>query len=376
MLAASRIGLDELLGLTDHRSGRREAVGGLPARERACHLFERAIAHGTLPFAMLARHAFVGMSFLRSMMEREAIGQEEYGQFLRSLHTIASEIVQDVHALSDGTMARPDFLSRYGHLRPGTYDILSWRYDEQPDLYLGHSERAVPPSESFMLAPRTRRLVEGLIAEAGYAITPEELFTYISKAIRYREKAKFEFSRDVSDALSSVCEWGGRLGLSREDLAFVTVEEIFSGTDVSVLRDRVWRRREAHALTRALRLPHLILAPDDIDIVRMPLGKPTFITSKSVTAAGRLLHANEAPGIDRKIVLIESADPGFDWIFMHPIAGLVTKFGGANSHMAIRCAEFGLPAAIGCGERMFEGLAKGRVIELNCGAGTVRVVNG
>ena len=64
--------------------------------------------------------------------------------------------------------------------------------------------------------------------------------------------------------------------------------------------------------------------------------------------------------------MIESADPGFDWIFSHDIAGLVTHFGGANSHMAIRCAEFGLPAAIGCGERLFTKLLKTSVIELNC----------
>ena len=72
------------------------------------------------------------------------------------------------------------------------------------------------------------------------------------------------------------------------------------------------------------------------------------------------------------IVLIEYADPGFDWIFGQDIAGLVTKYGGANSHMAIRCAEFGLPAAIGCGGRLFERLSGASVIELNCAANIVK----
>ena len=53
--------------------------------------------------------------------------------------------------------------------------------------------------------------------------------------------------------------------------------------------------------------------------------------------------------LDRKIVLIENADPGLIGYFQN-IAGLITKY-GANSHMAIRCAEFDIPAAIGCGER-------------------------
>ena len=54
------------------------------------------------------------------------------------------------------------------------------------------------------------------------------------------------------------------------------------------------------------------------------------------------------------IICMENADPGFDWIFTRSIAGLVTRFGGTNSHMAVRCAEYGLPAAIGVGERLFD----------------------
>ena len=67
-------------------------------------------------------------------------------------------------------------------------------------------------------------------------------------------------------------------------------------------------------------------------------------------------------------MLIKSADPGFDWIFSHNIAGLITQYGGPNSHMAIRCAEFGLPAAIGCGEKLYNQLLKAKVIELDCGS--------
>lgn len=375
MLTASYGGLDHLLDCTQHLHEQRQNISGLPPRVLACRLLAQAIPYGTLPFAVLARHAFVGMSFLRSMVEREVLGQDEYNLFLRSIHTVASEIVQDMHALSDGAISRSDFLKRYGHLRPGTYDILSWRYDEQPDLYLGCSERAVVPRESFALTARAKRLAGSLIAEEGHEIAPEDLFNYISKAIRFREKAKFEFSRNISDALAALCLWGEEVGLSREDIAYLSIEDIRGSKDVFALKDSIEKARRDYSVTRAIRLPHLILAPDDIDIVRMPLGKPTFITSKSVIAESKVLHANEAPSLDHKIVLVESADPGFDWVFMHPIAGLITKFGGANSHMAIRCAEFGLPAAIGCGERMFEGLAKGRIIELNCGSGTVRVVS-
>jgi len=58
------------------------------------------------------------------------------------------------------------------------------------------------------------------------------------------------------------------------------------------------------------------------------------------------------------------------------IEGLITKFGGSNSHMAIRCAEMSVPAAIGVGELLFETLAYSPRIELSCGEGSVRGICG
>ena len=61
-----------------------------------------------------------------------------------------------------------------------------------------------------------------------------------------------------------------------------------------------------------------------------------------------------------------SADPGFDWIFTRDIAGFVTQFGGANSHMAIRAGELGMPAVIGAGEVLFKRWQTARKLCLDC----------
>ena len=74
-------------------------------------------------------------------------------------------------------------------------------------------------------------------------------------------------------------------------------------------------------------------------------------------------------------MIIESADPGYDWIFSHGIAGLVTKYGGANSHMAIRSAEFGIPAAIGLGEVDYQQFRVARLLELDCAGRQLRVIS-
>ena len=70
--------------------------------------------------------------------------------------------------------------------------------------------------------------------------------------------------------------------------------------------------------------------------------------------------------MNNKIVCIEYADPGYDFIFNYKINGLITAFGGPNSHMSIRCNEFSIPAVIGLGEKKFQQIIKHNRLYLNC----------
>jgi hypothetical protein len=364
-------GLREILTQTDHILNR--APDDLPSAplDRARTLLAEIIPSGTLPFSILARHAFIGVSFLRSMVAREVIGEEDANRFMLGIETIATDLIKDMGGLATGAMTRPEFLSVYGHLRPGTYDITSWRYDEMPDLYIGEMGRVKTlkkgEGEAFALSSDQEKALQSLLRDAGYEIGPVQLLDYISTSIAAREQSKFAFTRGISDTLAALGEWGAENGFTREGLSYLDIHFLFDNEDdPGALRNYVDEAKETHRLARAIRLHHLIAEERDIDVVFPARGQPTFITNKSVTAPFRHLHTNEAAELDGCIVLIESADPGFDWIFSHDIAGLVTQFGGANSHMAIRCAEFGLPAAIGCAERTFDALLKSSVIELNC----------
>ena len=325
--------------------------------------------YGTLPFSILARHGFIGVSLLRSLVARGVLDQNASDRFMRSIDTVAGQLVHAIHDVSTGAKTTDNFLVEFGHLRPGTYDITSWRYDEKPEIFLGHAAGEEPSRpHPFQLPAQQIKETNALLLQAGYELDAQQLFDYISEAIKSREQAKFVFTRALSDALLAISHWGERLGLDREALSYLEIDDILGDHDAPHYAALISSRQERHHLTRSIRVPHLICEPDDIDIIRLPLGQPTFITNKAITAAKMVLRAHETPDIDGKIVLIESADPGYDWIFSHNIAGLITKYGGANSHMAIRSAEFGLPAAIGCGERLFESLSKNATIELNCAA--------
>lgn len=340
--------------------------------ERIKSLLRDVKTHGTLPFSQLARHGFIGVQLLRSLEAREVFSAKDTEQFMRGVHTIATDIIHDMYALGANEISQSDFLSRYGHLRPGTYDILSWRYDERPDIYLGQSSQTAPKQISaYVPTSKQQNAIDSLIKEIGFNISSEDLLDYITIAIQGREQSKFAFTRAISDSLRLLSEWGDSVDLSRDDLSFLPISAFTKTVSEDDLRKQVIDARRAYAVTRGVRLPHVIFDVADVDVVRIPLGQPTFITAKSVAAPGKLLTSNDTKEIDGHIVLIESADPGFDWIFSRPIVGLVTKYGGANSHMAIRSAEFGLPAAIGCGERLFETLTRASTIELNAAAGRV-----
>ena len=85
--------------------------------------------------------------------------------------------------------------------------------------------------------------------------------------------------------------------------------------------------------------------------------------------SGRINHMSKTEQtVDLRgtIVSIENADPGYDWIFGYGIKGLITKFGGVNSHMAIRCSELRIPAAIGIGETLFSKLNSAHFVTIDC----------
>jgi glutamine kinase len=214
------------------------------------------------------------------------------------------------------------------------------------------------------------RRIEQLLKEHELDIDVLSLIEFIKAGIEGREYAKFVFTRSLSDALSLIRQLGKDHGLSAEDCAFLNYDVIRalhgeSGSVRKALLENVAQGRERHALTRNLVLPPIITSPDEVFAFHLPRSQPNFITRKSVTAS--VASIGDPPeSFAGRILFVPSADPGFDWIFTRGISGFVTQFGGANSHMAIRAGELGLPAVIGAGETLFERWRTARRLCLDC----------
>jgi glutamine kinase len=330
-------------------------------------LMEDCKRYGTLPFAGLARAGFMATQLLQSLVETGVLSAEESSIFMANVDAVGSHIGRDFAQLP-----KAEFLARYGHLRPGTYDILSPRYDEAPDLYFDWS-RARPTSSDpprFALSIEQLRRIERLLKEHELDIDVLSLIEFIKAGIEGREYAKFVFTRSLSDALSLIKQLGEEHGLSADDCAFLNYDVIRalygeSGSVRETLQGSVACGRERHALTRNLVLPPIITSPDEVFAFHLPRSQPNFITRKSITAP--VASIGDSPGsLAGRILFVPSADPGFDWIFTRGISGFVTQFGGANSHMAIRAGELGIPAVIGAGEALFERWRTARKLCLDC----------
>lgn len=328
---------------------------------------------GTIPFSCLARMAFISQTFLKAFREKGSISKKTYDEFLLSIHTVSSELGEQLDAVNDGSMKLAAFLKQYGHLRPGTYEIQSYRYDEKPDLYFEKNVKAKKGMQkeehTFKWKPQERKNVEKVLKESGMSLDIDELFSFIRQSIEWREEAKFIYSRNISDLLLIITEWGKSIGIPREDLSFLTIQEVVhiftQKNQKETAMKMIAKAKKEYELHQQVIMPQLITQVDDIHYVTVDTSRPNFITNKHICASTVYLEGSTAKEIDGKIVLIESADPGYDWIFTHEIKGLITKYGGAGSHMAIRSAEFGLPAAIGVGA-MFEQLTQKTKIDLNC----------
>lgn len=339
-------------------------------------LLEVCKEFGTLPFAGVARAAFIAVQMLNSLVDVGLISAEEKNAYMNSLHTVNKELNEQLDKLKKHEISKEDFLNRYGHIRPGTYDILSPRYDEDFMRYfdmgaqderiqdvIGHKEYCF--SESIM--KKTGLLLE----ESGLEISADELMLFIKEAIEGREYVKFIFSKCVSRVLQLIGELGQRVEMKKEELAHLDISvvkglytDLYMGNVVDAFRENIENNRRQYEYARMIKLPSIILNPIQVYQYQLLLEEPNFITQKEVTA--NIARDVEKENPEGKIVFIRSADPGFDYLFSKNIAGLVTQFGGANSHMAIRCAELGIPAVIGAGESKYTEWMRSDRLQINC----------
>lgn len=341
-------------------------------------LMEECKSYGTLPFAGVARAAFVAVQFLRSFVQMDIIQEEAYHAYMNSLNTVSKKMRRDLKRLYCGELAKEEFLMVYGHIRPGTYDILSRRYDEAFEDYFGETEGFESQNDGeaeelpFSFSEDTMERIQLELDQNGLLISAEDLMLFIKESIEGREQLKFVFTKSVSKILQLIEELGQRIGIEKEELAYLDISrvrqlyvDLYAGDIRAVFLQDIEAHKWQYQNALQLRLPSMIVMPEDVYSFYALNEEPNYITQKSITAEVKVLTQSE-DNLKGKIVMIQAADPGYDFLFSKEIGALITQFGGTNSHMAIRCAEMGIPAVIGAGEQNYSQWSQSKRLTVDC----------
>lgn len=334
--------------------------------EKVYWLIEDGKTFGTLPFAGLARVGFIAFQLLQSLVRTGIFNQNDYCQFLTSLSTVSKKLT-----LERKSLTAKAFLNRYGHLRPGTYDIMSSTYANNPELYFAANtvETTVDTKQTFSATASQMKQIEQLLRKEKVNLNASELLDFIKCGIELRESAKFRFSRNLSHAIEEIAHYGADLGLSREQMAYSDIRTIKDQSfgylnPLDALENSIELGKVTYEKTLKTSLPNLITSADDVWQFSIPDSTPNYVTQSK--AIGQPKSHFETDKLKDAIICIPNADPGFDWVFSKRIKGLITAWGGANSHMAIRASELGIPAVIGAGEVNYENWSTAKTLNIDC----------
>ncbi len=324
---------------------------------------------GTFAFSNLARSAFISIDILNSMVEEKILSVAKKNSFLNRIETISSKIN------FASTKNKSNFLKTYGHLRPDTYEITSPNYKEGYDLYFHKKSKFKRKNKnSFTFTSNEKKNINKFLKMNNFEFNYKDLFSYIEKSIKQREYSKFIFTKSIDLIFENLKKIGKRNNIKIENLSFLNIQDIINiynnleYEDLgSLLKKKIEYNKSNYRSLYDLDLPEVILDKNDLYYFEETKTKVNFIGNQSIS--GKVCYLKEMKkniDLKSKIVCIENADPGYDFIFSNDIKGLITKFGGSNSHMAIRCYEMGVPAAIGVGNQLFEKVKNKNFISMDC----------
>lgn len=332
-------------------------------------LIEDCKKYGSVAFAGLARCAFIAIEILNSFVQEKIISEKEKNQFLNSIENIATKVNIDFYKLN-----KKDFINKYGHLRPSTYDITSMNYKEGYNLYFNKKNKFKKIKSSFKFSKNQKLKIMHFIKKNNFIFDIKGLIKFIKNSIYYREYSKFIFTKSIDAVFENLTKFGKKYGLTKNDLSYLEIGNILelhynldATNIIEDLKKIIIRNKNNYIKNQSIHLPEIITNWKDLYIYEKNSENGNFITQKKINGETfELKNLKDINKIKNKILLIENADPGYDFIFSQEIKGLITKYGGQNSHMSIRSAELSLPAAIGVNDENYNRIKNKKNITIDC----------
>ena len=332
-------------------------------------LVEDCKKYGTLPFAGLARCGFIAIDILNSFVETKILTVNEKNDYLNSIINIASMVSNDFIKLN-----KNNFCNIYGHLRPNTYDITSLNYKEGYKLYFSKKEKNIKKKKFFSFSKEQDKKINKFLKKNSIFFNTKNLDKFIRESIFNREFSKFIFTKSIDLIFENLIVFGKKYNISREDMSYIDINTILNfhykldtTSIIKKIKNEINENKKIYLENSVIHLPETISSTNDLYFSYKNADNGNYITQKKINnQIIQYKNTSDVKKLKNKIVLIENADPGYDFIFSQKIKGLITKFGGQNSHMSIRSAELSLPACIGIGENKFNEILLKKEITLDC----------
>lgn len=325
--------------------------------------------YGTEPFAGLARSGFIAVELLNSMVNKKIIEKNEKNLFFKNLKSITTEI------LKDKNLSKKIFCKKYGHLRPSTYDILSKNYKENYDtLFKKNKSKHSTINEipKFQFSKKSKIKIKKFLKLLNSNLTLNKFLDFLKKGIQYREYSKFIFTKSIDFIFDEIKFLSKRNSINITKFSHLNIKMIkelyynLNNRDMkNLLEDNIKENMKDFEFNQFIELPQVIINPNDVFYFSEKNSKPNFFGNNIAENKVYFIDGNNFKNIDNKIICIRGADPGYDFIFDHKISGLITEYGGANSHMSIRCSELDIPAAIGVGSVSFNEIISSKKVFLD-----------
>ena len=341
-------------------------------------LVEDCKRYGTYSFAGLARCGFIAIELLNSFVENGIITGHQKSNFLESINTITSRMIVDKNKLS-----KNNFIKKFGHLRPDTYEITSKNYEDGYSLYFKNNKnnKTNINNKRFFFDKLQKAKINNFLIRNDLNINFYDFINFIKESIKNREYSKYIFTKSIDLIFRELKKIAKRTKISINDMSYIDIKYILNlyyNLDNQNMSDKIKQisneNKKKYKFNLKIMLPEVLCNYQDIYLYSEGVNKINFVGNKTITLNTIFYKKEIKNKLKNKIVCIESADPGYDFIFNENIGGLITKFGGANSHMAIRCAELGLPAAIGIGNFLFNKIANARIVSLNPSSNKIDII--
>ena len=341
--------------------------------QKIYYLVKDCKKYGTLPFAGIARCAFISKAVLDSLKSAKLLNDIDIDSFYLNINTISKKINTD-YVKSKKNDSFKLFIRKYGHLRPSTYSILTKNYKDNYKNYFSNKSvhKETVPIKKFKFKKQQIIEINKIFKKNKLKINFNQFLEFAKISMENREYSKLIFTKSIDEIFKNLKILAKEINVDFKKFEHLDIDIIlksFHFVEQEKLKKTILRNilsnQISYKFSQSIIVPNIVIDSKDFLYHYNLNCIANYITNK--TAIGDVIKLKQNfRNLSGKIILIENADPGFDFLFSYKIKGLITKYGGSNSHMAIRCMELGLPAIIGVGDMIYEDFVNSKKVYIDC----------